>query len=1633
MDRITWDEEDDLHCTKSKCVNLGRSLSNLMILKKGLDARAEKVPKLEKEIETLKKQNVWMEQTIRELNDGIMSTEHAKTKAENECLLMADQLKHWKSKAEAFEKRATEATEHIQKANEWHDRYDATCKHAEKLLETREEIQTKFCEAAKMASAAQKRLEDTKKQNLSLKSSNDELRTKVKAFEKYSAIAINAIDELSKLVNFSSLPVHLKRHVETFQKDQVRLAFGVTDSAPNKPIETRNKSIPESFGLSLSEDEESHAESPEKTAKKKWTETVNPVVRRKSIRVRNEGASSAIRKIVEEPKKADYSFAAINNSADLRKKQLINRNEILKKPTEVSKSGTILGRKGPTVREQQAAMMKIGVKERVAQMKEKLNLEQNLSSEAQMTVNEKVAMMDAFEEDQPTTSMDQEEFIDFGLSLSPSPKKRQHERLSLSEASEDEPTPFKSPPPPQKRLSTRETPSSPAMSTRSRSSRLSESSTTSEGSRKTAPKASITRKIILETKAATSKLEKTPVKIRVTTTKNVPEETTSPVTAKSISETMDGTSTEVSAITTSTKKYPVEDQEDSETTTEKMLTGSEKTESTVTENVIDPSVEVLEAQTELLEQTITPPTNDPKVTQQESTASTTRDSEDQKNEPKIPVVLEELQRQNKKTEVFSAPPKKAEPVVDSEVDLILQGAKMSTSGKSTTEDVKNAPMTKKIPKVVDTVAETKIPEVNKIQKTTDADSEMDLILQGAATSTRHSEIPSTSAKQAAELFKKDSGANKRAADDLEMDLILQGAASTTKEAKDAVTKPSPDMSQKAATTKTEPQLKLTQEPARDVPRSSLKTPNFKKTDDLDDDNDELPPTLPGPSTRQQRMLKNLKAQTVRQEPKKKETPAVKRRMSKETKQQTEAQKEPPRKRGRPKNVVAQKSFVATRPTTSNEKFQMSECDSDEEQDNSQPSTSDVEIDVKKIQKRTRNEEKNRSSPVEEMPEPPKKTNKTSLKEERTIGKSVLAPAKNSDKQSIKKLAETMRQEPKVEKVEPKRRRKAVVVEVTEEVPFRRNARKTTVKAPKRTEDAPKAGTSTEDQQEPSEIHVEEERTPEPAVFLEVSTESDGDDEPRMRIEVEEEKEEPTLIDKAPIEKEPPKVPARKCTASDLGLDLSSDSEEEEVEKEAKMISTPNNSKPAPFVKQVKKPLVKMIDDISTIAMNPKDRRIAEKEAKRTSVPPSLAAKKFKNIKKIDEAKAQFLQALGMKQPTELVLKAMGANLEKVSRMSAVDVAAAMLEHLKHSAKSEMWGVVLLHQKNGKLEPVRNQEEENLLRCSYELTDCGDRLWPAFIKRLCLELAVQNTMTPAQAGCYIRLFTHAVAFAKDMPEDEKTKWCRNVIFVIFSKHIEHAIRSIAYALLGNSWPSFGWIITELNDRTEWSLVFRLIARKDQQLFSTVGWLLRARFDYLMLPDVKEEETNKILGSLAGKIFEQQGAEWTDGKYKINSTTSTAISSLLKLAMTGSSEVLQFTFGELKKEIKELDETLLGEEEIHSDQPLFSARKSQSERTSEANLSSLFVRMRVVVSVFSIYLQSHDTSINGAIFHAMRMVASQLHKQSKSLVDNTKKLPEDEKARLTAIVTELTSFIETFTKYHVNVANEPPPQEEEEEVA
>ncbi|CAI5439379.1 unnamed protein product [Caenorhabditis angaria] len=401
-------DEEETICDKEACQNVKKNLANrLKNCKAKIRVLVYKLQDLERN-------------TMR-YHDQCANAVNAKETAEAELLRLQKDCEFYKNRNEELSEKAASSEIHLKNANEWRNKHDEMGGLAEKLEQTIDEVNSKYVKSVSLLDQYEKKFTSLRAKLELDKAKNDPIINRQKILNRYLNKAITLIDLLSRNMPTNNTAKATKDLINLFRRDDVRVQFNAEPYRKDaesivlvekEPNSRKNKDH-EDLGLHLSDDEEE--ESIDETSETLEALLKSPEIKKREPQMKYDKTPIKDHKVWPKrirkpnPKIADladrgvldartvhsrsipapYAYDAINDAAKQRTKSLLHRssgnsseagpsNPSGPNPEPVAAATTIHGRKGKTVREQQAEnMQKMSIKEKVAKMREEQNLAGN--------------------------------------------------------------------------------------------------------------------------------------------------------------------------------------------------------------------------------------------------------------------------------------------------------------------------------------------------------------------------------------------------------------------------------------------------------------------------------------------------------------------------------------------------------------------------------------------------------------------------------------------------------------------------------------------------------------------------------------------------------------------------------------------------------------------------------------------------------------------------------------------------------------------------------------------------------------------------------------------------------------------------------------------------------------------------------------------------------------------------------------------------------------------------------------------------------------------------------------------------------------------------------------------------------
>ncbi|EGT31237.1 hypothetical protein CAEBREN_15503 [Caenorhabditis brenneri] len=344
-------------------------------------------------------------------------------------------------------------------------------------------------------------------------------------------------------------------------------------------------------------------------------------------------------------------------------------------------------------------------------------------------------------------------------------------------------------------------------------------------------------------------------------------------------------------------------------------------------------------------------------------------------------------------------------------------------------------------------------------------------------------------------------------------------------------------------------------------------------------------------------------------------------------------------------------------------------------------------------------------------------------------------------------------------------------------------------------------------------------------------------------------------------------------------------------------ATSSNTKSTPAVKTI------LID----APTRPRGKNI-KMEQKPVGLKEAMVKNAEKGGKRVNKFKTHLRQALDLKLPVHELKRPMeekGVILDNSIPLSPSDAVDVMMEFLRETAAGDMWAVLNRQRLDMNLTPLMNTEEQNFLQVSVSLNEQDQKLLELFIGRILYEVSLRDSIDSKQCGRLVRLFCHALYFAKqiscleDLDEEDdrevilhhqKSTWMRQLFMVLFHKHPTQLMKSLAYCLISDVSEHCRFVVDELEKdqmSSEFQFAFRILLHRDSEQAGIINWLLGAKFQMAYVIHLSSEEITMACDLAHRRFIEDHGA---------------TLKSSIFLAKSGAPEVLSVAFRLLQDQMR-----------------------------------------------------------------------------------------------------------------------------------
>ncbi|EGT46447.1 hypothetical protein CAEBREN_11701 [Caenorhabditis brenneri] len=314
------------------------------------------------------------------------------------------------------------------------------------------------------------------------------------------------------------------------------------------------------------------------------------------------------------------------------------------------------------------------------------------------------------------------------------------------------------------------------------------------------------------------------------------------------------------------------------------------------------------------------------------------------------------------------------------------------------------------------------------------------------------------------------------------------------------------------------------------------------------------------------------------------------------------------------------------------------------------------------------------------------------------------------------------------------------------------------------------------------------------------------------------------------------------------------------------------------------------------------------EQKPVGLKEAMAKNAEKGGKRVNKFKTHLRQALDLKLPVHELKRPMeekGVILDTSIPLSPSDAVDVMMEFLRETAAGDMWAVLNRQRLDMNLTPMMNTEEQNFLQVGVSLNEQDQKVLELFIGRILYEVSVRDSIDSKQCGRLVRLFCHALHFAKqiscleDLDEEDdrevilhqqKSTWMRQLFMVLFHKHPTQLMKSLAYCLISDVSEHCRFVVDELEKdqmSSEFQFAFRILLHKDSEQAGIINWLLGAKFQMAYVIHLSSEEITMACDLAHRRFIEDHGA---------------TLKSSIFLAKSGAPEVLSVAFRLLQDQMR-----------------------------------------------------------------------------------------------------------------------------------
>uniref|UniRef100_A0A1I7XDA0 Shootin-1 n=1 Tax=Heterorhabditis bacteriophora TaxID=37862 RepID=A0A1I7XDA0_HETBA len=319
--------------------------------------------------------NMYVEETLRKHHEQETELNAAKLEASKANKKLADLDKQYQIIVE----KAKEAKDHANAANVWREKYERTCVIMEIVQEKRVKAQQRLDHALDVAMKNKKMNEESSKQIETLEVQNKMLKDQHKVFRKYVPMLYEILDSMiiltSRSGEYNNLSFKTKKAIDVVHRPETRAillgdkvtAHNEESQSDEEAVRTLEKALVKTNGILPALSDDDTTQGPEL----RTSVPRAPVRGRGRGRARNLGRSEVIKNT-----SVLANALPVMDLTELERRHVEAMANKLKK-TENNNSdasqiniSSIHGKKGITVREQQAAQMQEKpVKERVAAMK----------------------------------------------------------------------------------------------------------------------------------------------------------------------------------------------------------------------------------------------------------------------------------------------------------------------------------------------------------------------------------------------------------------------------------------------------------------------------------------------------------------------------------------------------------------------------------------------------------------------------------------------------------------------------------------------------------------------------------------------------------------------------------------------------------------------------------------------------------------------------------------------------------------------------------------------------------------------------------------------------------------------------------------------------------------------------------------------------------------------------------------------------------------------------------------------------------------------------------------------------------------------------------------------------------------